>query len=232
VLVHSDANVLILDEPTNHLDIDAREALEDALGAFEGSVLLVSHDRALLDAVGTRTIALEDGVLISHLGGWADYARAKEEAKEAEETAKRGGGTKSRPGATPVAGAKEARAQKAGASKRGAGKADAPKGGSATAGGATAVRGAGSAPGKGNGGRAKNGGGAAKSAKSNNARRRLAALERDVERAEAALKTVEAELAGSDAWSTTERSEESSARHAAAKRAVEEAYSHWEAAAT
>ena len=61
MLVSSGANVLILDEPTNHLDLDAREALEDALPAFEGAVLLVSHDRALLDAVGTRTVAFEDG---------------------------------------------------------------------------------------------------------------------------------------------------------------------------
>ena len=57
ILVASGANVLILDEPTNHLDIDAREALEDALSGFDGNVLLVSHDRALLDAVGTRTIS-------------------------------------------------------------------------------------------------------------------------------------------------------------------------------
>ena len=54
-------NVLILDEPTNHLDLDSREALEDALRAFPGAILLVSHDRALLDAVGTRTVAVEDG---------------------------------------------------------------------------------------------------------------------------------------------------------------------------
>ena len=53
-------NVLILDEPTNHLDIESREALEDALRAFPGAVLLVSHDRALLDAVGTRTVAVEE----------------------------------------------------------------------------------------------------------------------------------------------------------------------------
>jgi ATP-binding cassette, subfamily F, member 3 len=77
ILVSSGANVLILDEPTNHLDLDSREALEEALAAFEGSVLLVSHDRALLDAVGTRTVALEGGSLRSYLGGWADYVRTR-----------------------------------------------------------------------------------------------------------------------------------------------------------
>jgi ATP-binding cassette subfamily F protein 3 len=83
VLVASGANVLILDEPTNHLDLDAREALEDALQAFDGAVLLVSHDRALLDAVGTRTVAFEDGRLRSYEGGWAEYARVREERREA-----------------------------------------------------------------------------------------------------------------------------------------------------
>ena len=60
ILVQSGANVLILDEPTNHLDLESREALEQALGEFTGSLLLVSHDRALLDAVGERTVAIED----------------------------------------------------------------------------------------------------------------------------------------------------------------------------
>jgi ATP-binding cassette, subfamily F, member 3 len=83
VLVASEANVLILDEPTNHLDLDAREALEDALQAFEGTLLLVSHDRALLDAVGTRTFAFEEGRLHSYQGGWAEYARVRAERAEA-----------------------------------------------------------------------------------------------------------------------------------------------------
>jgi ATP-binding cassette, subfamily F, member 3 len=82
ILVHSGANVLVLDEPTNHLDLDAREALEDALSDYPGSLLLVSHDRALLDAVGTRTVAVEDGTLRSYLGGWPEYARVREERKE------------------------------------------------------------------------------------------------------------------------------------------------------
>jgi ATP-binding cassette, subfamily F, member 3 len=81
ILVQSESNVLILDEPTNHLDVESREALEDALRAFGGSLLLVSHDRALLDAVGTRTIAIEDGTLRSYDGGWAEYLRVREARK-------------------------------------------------------------------------------------------------------------------------------------------------------
>jgi ATP-binding cassette subfamily F protein 3 len=77
MLVGSGANVLLLDEPTNHLDLESREALEDALRAFAGAVLIVSHDRALLDAVGTRTIAFEGARLRSYDGGWAEYVRAR-----------------------------------------------------------------------------------------------------------------------------------------------------------
>jgi ATP-binding cassette, subfamily F, member 3 len=84
ILVSSGANFLIIDEPTNHLDLESREALEDALRSFDGTVLLVSHDRALLDAVGTRTLAIEDRKVLSHLGGWADYVREREERKAAE----------------------------------------------------------------------------------------------------------------------------------------------------
>jgi ATP-binding cassette subfamily F protein 3 len=85
ILVNSGTNLLILDEPTNHLDLESREALEAALSQFPGTLLLVSHDRALLDAVGTRTIALEDRTLHSYVGGWPEYVRvrAEREAKPA-----------------------------------------------------------------------------------------------------------------------------------------------------
>ena len=73
LLTQSDANVLVLDEPTNHLDLESREALEDALTSFAGALLLVSHDRALLEAVGSRTLVIEDRALRSHAGGWAEY---------------------------------------------------------------------------------------------------------------------------------------------------------------
>jgi ATP-binding cassette subfamily F protein 3 len=97
VLVASGANVLILDEPTNHLDLESREALESALQAFGGALLLISHDRALLDAVGSRTIAVEDGTLHSYVGGWPEYVRVREERAEAERTARRAKPPKPRP---------------------------------------------------------------------------------------------------------------------------------------
>ena len=78
LLVASGANFLVLDEPTNHLDVESREALEAALEAFEGTLLLVSHDRALLDAVAARTLAIENGELRSYDGRWADYVLARE----------------------------------------------------------------------------------------------------------------------------------------------------------
>jgi ATP-binding cassette, subfamily F, member 3 len=83
-VVASGANFLVLDEPTNHLDLESREALEDALRAFPGTVLLVSHDRALLDAVAERTLAIEDHRLNAYDGGWADYVRRRDERIAAE----------------------------------------------------------------------------------------------------------------------------------------------------
>jgi ATP-binding cassette subfamily F protein 3 len=79
LVVASGANFLLLDEPTNHLDLESREALETALDAFPGTVLLVSHDRALLDAIAHRLLAIEDGGVGSFEGGWAEYARRREQ---------------------------------------------------------------------------------------------------------------------------------------------------------
>jgi ATP-binding cassette subfamily F protein 3 len=92
--------VLILDEPTNHLDLESREALEQALSEFQGSLLLVSHDRALLDAVGKRTVAMEDGSLRSYVGGWPEYVRVRAEREaEAAAAAKPAAGPKAKPAA-------------------------------------------------------------------------------------------------------------------------------------
>jgi ATP-binding cassette, subfamily F, member 3 len=80
LVVASGANFLVLDEPTNHLDLESREALEEALDAFPGTVLLVSHDRALLDAVAHRLLAIANGTVGSYDGGWAEYAKRRDEA--------------------------------------------------------------------------------------------------------------------------------------------------------
>src|SRR5919199_4779307 len=103
-LVASGANVLVLDEPTNHLDLESREALEAALQDFPGSVVLVSHDRALLDAVGSRTVAVEDRTLHSYVGGWPEYVRVREERAEAERAAKRAKPAKPAPAPKPAPG--------------------------------------------------------------------------------------------------------------------------------
>jgi ATP-binding cassette subfamily F protein 3 len=85
LLVASGSNFLVLDEPTNHLDVESREALEAALEAFPGTVLLVSHDRALLDAVPDRIVAFEEEVLRSYDGGWADMERERGATETPEE---------------------------------------------------------------------------------------------------------------------------------------------------
>ena len=88
LLVASGTNFLVLDEPTNHLDVESREALEAALEAFPGTILLVSHDRALLDAVPDRIVAFEEHELRSYDGGWADLERERETASAPAEPAR------------------------------------------------------------------------------------------------------------------------------------------------
>jgi ATP-binding cassette, subfamily F, member 3 len=170
ILVHSGANVLILDEPTNHLDLESREALEEALQSFQGALLLISHDRALLDAVGSRTIAVEDSTLHSYVGGWPEYVRVREERADAERTAKR---------------AKPAAVR------------EAPK----------------------------------PAGQSKNEAARAKKLEADIEAAEAELKALETELADPAAWNDPRSAAKSTARHAEAKKTLEELYARWEAVA-
>jgi ATP-binding cassette subfamily F protein 3 len=181
--VHSGANVLILDEPTNHLDLESREALEDALRAFEGALLLVTHDRALLDAVGTRTVAIEDYGLRSYVGGWPEYWRIREERKAA--------GDKPAPAPAP-----KARAAKPAPRPERA----APEPAAPTAAGP-----------------------------SKNRRREQQRLEQAIERSEAELAALEDELADPKWWASKYESAKSTARHTAAKRAVEDAYAALEA---
>lgn len=76
-----ESNLLILDEPTNDLDIETLDLLQELIGDYAGTVLLVSHDRDFLDRVATTTIALKDGQATAYAGGWSDYL-----AQKAEET--------------------------------------------------------------------------------------------------------------------------------------------------
>jgi len=78
------ANLLVLDEPTNDLDMETLELLEELLGEFSGTLLLVSHDRAFLDAVVTSTIVFEpDGAVREYVGGYSDWQRQRRTAEQA-----------------------------------------------------------------------------------------------------------------------------------------------------
>lgn len=81
-MILGQANLLLLDEPTNHLDIASREALENALAEFPGSIVLASHDRALIDRLVDRLILVEQGNASVHLGNYAEYRRKHLEAQE------------------------------------------------------------------------------------------------------------------------------------------------------
>ena len=73
------SNVLVLDEPTNHLDLPSKEVLQQALAEYEGTLIIVSHDRYLLDRVPNRIFAIEQGALHQYKGGYGAYLRAKAE---------------------------------------------------------------------------------------------------------------------------------------------------------
>ncbi|MCO6452988.1 MAG: ABC-F family ATP-binding cassette domain-containing protein [Caldilineales bacterium] len=80
-LSRQNANFLILDEPTNHLDIESQEVLEDALSSFDGTVLLVSHDRYLIDNIATQVWSIDEGRLTAYRGNYSDYVAARQAAQ-------------------------------------------------------------------------------------------------------------------------------------------------------
>jgi ATP-binding cassette subfamily F protein uup len=83
-----ESNLLILDEPTNDLDVETLDLLQDILGDYDGTVLLVSHDRDFIDRVATATVALEgNGRATAYPGGWSDYA-AQRGVVQAEQDAR------------------------------------------------------------------------------------------------------------------------------------------------
>ena len=81
LMLLSPCNLLVLDEPTNHLDIPAKQMLEDALMAYEGAALLVSHDRYFISRVANRIVELRDGELVLYRGDYNYYLEKKEEER-------------------------------------------------------------------------------------------------------------------------------------------------------
>ena len=113
-LMMSGANTLILDEPTNHMDIESREVFEEALMDFEGTSVIVSHDRYFLEKIPTRILELTPEGAVEYLGNY-DYYLEKKEENEALRNAQNGSKTASEPGGgnrTAQTGSKEERAQK------------------------------------------------------------------------------------------------------------------------
>jgi ATP-binding cassette subfamily F protein 3 len=83
ILMLSGANLLVLDEPTNHLDVESIEALEDAIEGYDGTVIMVSHDRALLRALTTRVWILHDRRMTEFAGGFAEWEEVSAERAHA-----------------------------------------------------------------------------------------------------------------------------------------------------
>lgn len=91
-LMAQPSNLLILDEPTNDLDVETLDLLQDILSDYDGTVLLVSHDRDFIDRIATATVAMEgEGTATVYPGGWSDYASQR--PQRTEETVKSGGRT-------------------------------------------------------------------------------------------------------------------------------------------
>jgi len=108
-------NVLVLDEPTNHLDIPARETLEDSLRRYEGTLIVISHDRYFLDRVTTRLLVLEGSHVESHIGNYSDWRwRRNQGSKGGAEgpapaaAARAASGPPARPQSAPAAASKTA----------------------------------------------------------------------------------------------------------------------------
>ena len=74
MMLKEGANVLLLDEPTNDLDVNTLRALEEAIDAFAGAALVISHDRWFLDRIATHILAFEDGEVVWYDGNWSEYA--------------------------------------------------------------------------------------------------------------------------------------------------------------
>ena len=220
-LMLTGANFLVLDEPTNHLDIPAREAVEEALMAFPGTFVVVSHDRYFLDKVANTTAELAAGSLREYEGNYSYYRMKKEiEEKEAAEAAEeRAGGAK-----------KAAKKSAASAMRRAAGVASdvSPTQADTAAG---AARGA----------DASKAAEESAAARKEQEQRRLASLsdakrtemlaraEAEIAMAEAELKGLEFEMNRPEVQGDPEKSAEIAELYAAKEQEIEERYARWEA---
>ena len=200
-LMLTGANFLVLDEPTNHLDIPAREAVEEALMAFPGTFVVVSHDRYFLDKVANTTVELADGRLTEYEGNYSYYRMkqeiaAKEAAEEAAEKQKKAAGRKPTGDAPDEDSCKEA--------------AKAPATGAAEA-KASALE--------------------HRMAGLSDAKRAemLARAEAGIAMAEAELKGIEFEMNEPGAQGDPAKSAAIAARYAAKEKEIEERYAEWEA---
>ena len=222
-LMLTGANFLVLDEPTNHLDIPAREAVEEALMAFPGTFVVVSHDRYFLDKVANTTAELADGSLREYEGNYSYYRMKKEiEEKEAAEAAEeRAGGAK-----------KAAKKSAASAMRRAAGAASdvSPTQADAAAGAASGADASKMAE-------------ESAAARKEQEQRRLASLsdakrtemlaraEAEIAMAEAELKGLEFEMNRPEVQGDPEKSAEIAELYAAKEQEIEERYARWEALA-
>jgi ATP-binding cassette subfamily F protein 3 len=207
-LVASGANLLVLDEPTNHLDVESREALEEALDAYDGSILMVSHDRALIDAVATETVAVEDRRLVQRPGDYNDYLRAVEVQAAAQAAApppKPGSSAPARSSGKP---ANQATSRSKGERRR----AEVAPAGSA--------RDAGSSDGAANGART--------SPSPGRTRRQIAQIEARIERTEGEVAAIEAELADAGVLSDPARLAAAAERHRALQEELARLMREWE----
>lgn len=222
-LMLTGANFLVLDEPTNHLDIPAREAVEEALMAFPGTFIVVSHDRYFLDKVANTTAELADGTLVEYEGSYSYYRMRKEiEEKEAAEAAEeRAGGAK-----------KAAKKSAASAMRRAAGAAS-----------DVSPTQAGAAAGAASGADASKTAEESAAARKEQEQRRLASLsdakrtemlaraEAEIAMAEAELKGLEFEMNRPEVQGDPKKSAEIAELYAAKEQEIEERYARWEALA-
>lgn len=119
IMMYEGGNVLVMDEPTNHLDLPTKEALDKALMEFEGTILMVSHDRYLLSKVPTRIVEMFPDGFKSYQGGYESYLAATEAEKP--RAGKTGGKTRPRQTGKRILPQQETARARSGAEKTAAG---------------------------------------------------------------------------------------------------------------